>query len=559
MTDRSSAPPEPLTSGSFLAGKYRLEREIGRGAMGTVWLATHVSLDQQVAIKVISREHAHSAELRQRFGTEARAAAKLRSRYVVGVYDHGETPDALPFIVMEYLDGECLEDRLARDGTVPVSDALRITRHVARALSRAHANGIVHRDLKPANIFIARSEDDDESGWTAKVLDFGVAKMDYGDKSATKTGTLIGTPLFMSPEQVRGASNADHRSDLYSLGMVVYNMLTGQYAFDKATFGDLLISICTDPLPRLRSAAPWVPEGLEGWFQKACARAPEDRFADAEEMLRALDAAAGFAPARRSMVDMGHSLPGMFTPTPPTSAQAATVPGTPLPETPGAGTSVAAPPSPLASSSISSAGAASVTVNLPPVRRSLVPWAVGLGVAAALGLALLWGSGAPDEGTTASSGQAVPGDELRPSVDGNAPPGSDKAGSDKAGSDKAGSDKAGSDTPAASGAVDGTSTNGFEGAPVAGTEQDGALKDGALSSPSSTTNEGPKLAPARPTTTNTVSAKTPRPASAASRATSSPAATPPPTNPTTPPVTKPAAPSSTASSPPRPAVPDLGF
>lgn len=395
MSDRSAPQPEPLQAGSLLAEKYRLEREIGRGAMGTVWLATHVSLDQQVAIKIISREHADSTELRQRFSTEAKAAAKLRSRYVVGVYDHGETPEGLPFIVLEYLEGESLEDRLAREITLPLEDALRVARHVGRALSRAHAHGIVHRDLKPANIFLSKS-DDDEEGWTAKVLDFGVAKMDYGDRSATKTGTLIGTPLFMSPEQVRGSSDADHRSDLYSLGMVVYNMLTGQYAFDKVTFGDLLISICTDPLPRLRNAAPWVPEEVEDWFQKACARHPDDRFPDADEMIRALERAANLAEGRRSIVDSAPTFRNAAT-LKPQALYAATVPG---------GPEHTAPPSELTSSSISSAGTASVTVHLPPKRRTLAPVLMGVGLLALVVTAFVLGGG-DDEAQASAASQAM--------------------------------------------------------------------------------------------------------------------------------------------------------
>jgi serine/threonine-protein kinase len=230
-----------------LGGKYRLEKEIGRGSMGTVWSAVHLTLGQRVAIKLIAAEHAQAVEARQRFSTEAKAAARLRSRYVVQVYDDGETPAGTPYIVLEYLDGETLEQRLERERDVPLNDAVRITRHVARALSRAHAAGIVHRDLKPANVFLTRSEDD-EVGWLAKVLDFGIAKLEeHGIASTTKTGALLGTPLFMSPEQVRGANSVDARSDLYSLGMVFYNMLTGAYAFNGESFADVLVAICTGP------------------------------------------------------------------------------------------------------------------------------------------------------------------------------------------------------------------------------------------------------------------------------------------------------------------------
>ena len=282
-----------IREGEVLGGKYRLEKEIGRGAMGTVWSAVHLTLGQRVAIKLIAAEHAQAVEARRRFATEAKAAARLRSRYVVQVYDDGETPAGTPYIVLEYLEGETLEQRLERERDVPLNDAVRITRHVGRALSRAHAQGIVHRDLKPGNVFLTRS-DDDELGWLAKVLDFGIAKLEeHGIASTTKTGTLLGTPLFMSPEQVRGANSVDGRSDLYSLGMVFYNMLTGSYAFNGESFADVLVAICTGPLPDLRTAAPWVPGSVADWFVRACAREPNDRFQSADEMIEGLELALG--------------------------------------------------------------------------------------------------------------------------------------------------------------------------------------------------------------------------------------------------------------------------
>jgi eukaryotic-like serine/threonine-protein kinase len=301
-----SSPDPTITPGTILDAKYRIERELGRGAMGTVWLATHESLGQRVAIKVISPEHANSLELRQRFEREARAAAQLRSRFVVSVFDHGETAGGLPYIVMEYLEGETLEEHLTREGRLPMDRACRIARHVGRGLAKAHSRGIVHRDLKPANIFLTQSEDNDEKEeWTAKVLDFGIAKMDdVAERSTTKTGAVLGTPLFMSPEQVRGASTVDARADLYSLGMVVFHMVTGTYAFEGNSFGDLLVSICTDTLPRLSDRAPVNP-AFDVWFAKACARDPALRFQSADEMIRSLELALDSPPsdARSSSSD----------------------------------------------------------------------------------------------------------------------------------------------------------------------------------------------------------------------------------------------------------------
>jgi serine/threonine-protein kinase len=287
--------PSHIGPGLMIAGKYRLEAEIGRGSMGTVYRAVHVTLGQRFAIKLISTEHSQSIEARKRFSVEAKAVAKLRSRHVVQVYDDGETPEGNPYIVLEYLDGETLEQRLERERDIPLADAARIVMHVGRALARAHAQGIVHRDLKPANIFLVKSDDDD-AGWIAKVLDFGIAKLDgHGEKGTTQAGTVLGTPLFMSPEQVRGASSVDHRADLYSLGMCLYHMLTSEFAFYSANYSEILIGICTQPLPLLRSRAPWVPEAVETWFQRACAREPLERFQSADEMTEALQAAAGGA------------------------------------------------------------------------------------------------------------------------------------------------------------------------------------------------------------------------------------------------------------------------
>jgi serine/threonine-protein kinase len=296
MSDTVALPQSPLAGlqrGDIVAGKYRLDRELGRGAMGTVWAAIHTTLGQKVAIKLIAADQARSPEARHRFSLEAKAAARLKSRHAVQVYDDGETPDGVPYIVMEYLEGESLEARLERQHDLGLPEAIRIVTHVGRALAKAHARGIVHRDLKSGNVFIART-DDDELGWIAKVLDFGVAKLaDMASASTTKTGTLVGTPLFMSPEQIRGASHVDHRADLYSLGIVFYNMVTGNHAFNGPSYSDLLVAICTEPLPDIREKAPWIPETVGEWFSKACAREVIDRFQSPDEMVEALREAAG--------------------------------------------------------------------------------------------------------------------------------------------------------------------------------------------------------------------------------------------------------------------------
>ncbi len=181
---------------------------------------------------------------------------------------------------------------------------MRIIGQVGRALIRAHGLGIVHRDLKPENIFLTRSDEDDD-GEIAKVLDFGIAKIKTAgtSSSATRTGTVLGTPLFMSPEQARGLKSVDHRTDIYSLGMVAFTMLTGRNAFAGESFGDILVAICTQPLPSLRTYAALLPPALDSWMQRACAKEPGDRFPSVEPMLEALHAAAGMARPRMPGAD----------------------------------------------------------------------------------------------------------------------------------------------------------------------------------------------------------------------------------------------------------------
>jgi len=285
--------------GTVIAGKYRLDGMIGRGGMGSVWSTMHLGLGQRVAVKLIAKRYAGSREARQRFDIEAKAVAQLRSRYVVQIFDNGETEDGTPYIVMELLDGESLDHRIERRGPVPLDQTVRIISQVGKALNKAHGLGIVHRDLKPENVFLARSDDDD-AGEIAKVLDFGIAKIKTTDSggSATRTGTVLGTPLFMSPEQARGLKSVDHRTDIYSLGMVAFTMLTGRNAFSGESFGDILVAICTQPLPSLRTYAPMLPMSVDAWMQRACAKEPGDRFSGVEPMIDALYAAAGMARPR---------------------------------------------------------------------------------------------------------------------------------------------------------------------------------------------------------------------------------------------------------------------
>jgi serine/threonine-protein kinase len=279
-----------VAPGAIVAGKYRLDTVIGEGGMGAVWAATHTGLGQAVAIKFISKEFVTSADALRRFDAEAKAAAQLRSRHVVQVFDNGTLEDGTPYIAMELLRGENVYSRVHRAGPVPVPEAIEILVQCCKALGRAHGAGIIHRDIKPDNIFLAQSEDE---AILVKVLDFGIAKFANGpnDHGSTRTGAVLGTPLYMSPEQARGLKSIDHRTDIYSLGLVAYTMLTGNLAFSSESFGDLLLQICTAPLPSLCANAPWLPAAMETWFQRACARDPQNRFSSAQEFADALRAA----------------------------------------------------------------------------------------------------------------------------------------------------------------------------------------------------------------------------------------------------------------------------
>jgi serine/threonine-protein kinase len=302
-----------IVPGAIVAAKYRLDALIGEGGMGSVWSATHTGLNQAVAIKFISREFVRSADALRRFDAEAKAAAQLRSRHVVQVFDTGTLEDGTPYIAMELLHGESLQGRVHRGGPVPLVEAVDILTQCCKALGRAHQAGIVHRDIKPDNIFLAQSADDDSA--LVKILDFGVAKMggsasEQGSQGATRTGAVLGTPLYMSPEQARGLKTIDQRTDLYSLGLVAYTMFTGNLAFSSESFGDLLLQICTAPLPSLLAGAQWLPPTMEEWFKKACAREPEQRFGSAKEFSEALCLAAGVAMPTRGFTGAMEAVPG---------------------------------------------------------------------------------------------------------------------------------------------------------------------------------------------------------------------------------------------------------
>jgi serine/threonine-protein kinase len=250
--------------------------------MGSVWRAEHVELGTPIAVKLIDEAMVSSTEARARFKREAQAAARLRSIHVAHVTDYGVDGDT-PYISMELLEGESLGDRLARLGRLEPRQVAVILSQVAKAVQLAHESGIVHRDLKPENIFLVRDGNDE----IVKVLDFGVAKTnDLAHSTSdpkTRTGSMLGTPYYMSPEQVSGKNTVDHRADIWALGVIGFEALTGRRPFNAETLGGLAVAICAEPIPVPSEVAP-VPSGFDAWFSRTTAREPSQRYSSVREV-----------------------------------------------------------------------------------------------------------------------------------------------------------------------------------------------------------------------------------------------------------------------------------
>jgi serine/threonine-protein kinase len=280
-----------LTPGCVL-GNVRLSRRIGGGAMGSVWLAEHLTLATDVAVKFISEgDKRTDPDTLARFLREAALAAKIKSPHVVQMYDRGATDDGTPYIVMELLEGETLGQRIRREGALPVREAAEVVVQVSKALGKAHELGIVHRDIKPDNIFLS----EDDAGLLCKVLDFGIAKQTQTLQidGLTVQGAIVGTPEFMSPEQLLNAAEADPRADLWALAVVAYVCLTGRKPFTGETIGKLCASLLAANYPAPSQIRAEVPVGLDAWFRQALAKQPEERFGGARAMAVAFAKALG--------------------------------------------------------------------------------------------------------------------------------------------------------------------------------------------------------------------------------------------------------------------------
>ena len=291
LKPRGERRPSEATARAVEEGeRYRIEREIGRGSMATVYLARDRKHDRAVALKVLKPEIAAGAD-RRRFEREIGLLARMHHPHILPLYDSGvlTLPDRRTglYYVMPYVEGEALRHRLQRDGALPLADALHIAGEVADALAYAHDHNVVHRDIRPENILL--------EGGHALVMDFGIARVleVSGNEAVSTSGLVLGDPVYMSPEQARGDSRIDGRSDIYSLGCVLYEMLAGVPPFTGATRAAVLSRTIADPLPPLRTVCPSVPAELEQTVVKALAKRPDDRFPRAADFLRALQTTRG--------------------------------------------------------------------------------------------------------------------------------------------------------------------------------------------------------------------------------------------------------------------------
>ncbi|MFO0670685.1 MAG: protein kinase [Polyangiaceae bacterium] len=303
----------PVAEGDLILEKYRVERVLGQGGMGVVVAATHVDLDQKVALKFLLPEALAHADIVERFAREAKAAAKIQSQHVVRVIDTGRMPSGAPFMVMEYLEGEDLGALLERDHRLSTNVAADYLLQACEAIGEAHAAGIVHRDLKPSNLFLARQRDRRQM---IKVLDFGISKLD-DPKAApiTQTATMLGSPHYMSPEQLVSSKSVDARSDLWALGVILYELVSGHRPFEGDTMPEVVGKILQNAPAPLSSLVPGLSPEVERIVARCLTNTPDKRFASVAELAAALrplatDAATASASvARISRVLGGASLP----------------------------------------------------------------------------------------------------------------------------------------------------------------------------------------------------------------------------------------------------------
>jgi serine/threonine-protein kinase len=275
----------PFEVGTTLAAKYEIQRVLGQGGMGTVLLARHQLLDRLVAIKILRPDTSDDAQGTERLLREGRALARLRGRHIARVLDVEAPENGMCFLVLEYLEGEDLGAYLARTGRLSVSLAVRCVREACAALAEAHALGIVHRDVKPSNLFLTTLEDG-SSG--IKVIDFGIAKRSEPNQSITQSRSIIGSPCYMAPEQMRAGGSVDARSDIWSLGVVLFELLTGRLPYEGETVLEICASILESGPPSVRTHRAEISAELDLAIQRCLARDPAERFTTVNELADAI-------------------------------------------------------------------------------------------------------------------------------------------------------------------------------------------------------------------------------------------------------------------------------
>ena len=273
-----------MESGHLISGKYRLQRVLGAGSMGSVWAARNELTNRDFAIKFLLPELSQNEDALNRFFLEARACGQIRHPAIVDVYDMGQAEDGSPYLVMELLEGEGFDHRIARQGYIRPVDVCRYISTISRGLEEAHTRGLIHRDLKPGNIFFAIDKGGDVF---PKVLDFGISKetsAEHFDYVKTSTGTVLGSPAYMSPEQARGELDIDARADIWALGVIMYEALTGQVPFDANNYNALMLAIITQPHVPVTEVAPDVPRELAEVVDRLLQKDRNDRVHSAGEL-----------------------------------------------------------------------------------------------------------------------------------------------------------------------------------------------------------------------------------------------------------------------------------
>ena len=294
-------------------GRWRIVKAIGRGGMGVVYEGQNVTIGKRVALKFIDADFAQDPEITGRFQREARAASAVESTHIVEVFDTGTTDDGRPYLVMELLRGESLRGRIRRLGRLSVDESSHIVGQTLRGLQRAHAAGVIHRDLKPDNLFVVQRDDDEIF---IKILDFGISKVRRGAEGTghgtlTRKGSVLGTPNYMAPEQAQGYADLDERADLFSVGAILFECLTGNPPHhEHSSYEAIIVAMCTRDAPDVRTLEPSVPAPLAEVTAAALARDRQDRFPSAEAFLNALLGAVPSAiPSRRTPFSLKHAAP----------------------------------------------------------------------------------------------------------------------------------------------------------------------------------------------------------------------------------------------------------